>query len=331
MPHISLIMPFYQAETFIREALLSLLEQDFTDWELIAVNDQSSDSGATIVEEFVFEDVRFRLFQNQEKGIIPALQLGLQKARGKYIGRFDADDRLPPERLRLMSSFLDGAKPKTIVTGMVQYFSDRPISNGYSKYQNWLNETNLNGETWDEIYRECPIGSPNWLMDRKALLAIGGFDGLSYPEDYDWCFRCYQHKFEVQCLSSTTLFWREHPNRTSRNSENYQQAAFFELKIKRFIELEAFEDLVLWGSGRKARITAAILRENGVRFRWMDLEPSRFPEGIHGQEIEDYRRIEARNGQKLLIGVYPNPAKRNDLEAFLISRKLQKGRDYWYL
>ncbi len=331
MPKVSLIMPFFQAERFLREALLSVLEQDFEDWELIAVNDQSTDAGAEIVSEFVFEDARFRLFENDQKGILPALQLGLKKARGKYIGRIDADDRFPEERLRLMVDFLEGAKPKTIVTGLAQYFSDRPISKGYAKYQNWLNETNLNGYTWEEIYRECPIASPNWLMRREELLKVGGFDGLSYPEDYDWCFRCYQHQFDVQSLSATTLLWREHPARTSRNSEHYQQEAFFRLKIRRFIELESFEELILWGSGRKARITAALLNEWGLRFRWMDLKPSRYPNGINDQKIEDYRNIEARPGLKLLIGVYPNPAERKDLEAFLISRLLRKGRDYWYL
>lgn len=331
MPQISLIMPFYQAEAFIREALLSVLDQDFTDWELIAVNDQSEDKGDQIVAEFVFEDPRFRLFHNPSKGIIPALELGLTKARGQYIGRFDADDLLPAERLGQMYDFLNGCKSKTIVTGLAQYFSDRPISKGYVKYQNWLNETNLNGETWDEIYRECPIGSPNWLMRTDDLRSIGGFSGLEYPEDYDWCLRCYQHGFDVQCLSATTLLWREHPLRTSRNSKNYQQAAFFHLKLKRFLELEAFETLILWGSGRKARISAALLLESGIRFRWMDLEPQRFPNGILGQKIEDYRNLEAAHGQKLLIGVYPNPAERKDLEDFLISRRLQKGRDFWYL
>jgi len=324
-------MPFYNAEAYIREALLAVQEQDFSDWELLLVDDASTDAGRAVVEEFVLEDSRFRLFINPEKGIIPALQLGLDAARGKYIGRFDADDRLPPDRLRLMSSFLDGSKSKTIITGLAQYFSDRPISNGYAKYQNWLNETNLNGETWEEIYRECPIGSPNWLMNREELIEVGGFKGLSYPEDYDWCFRCYQHQFEVHCLSATTLFWREHPLRTSRNSEHYQQQAFFELKIRRFTELEAFEELIIWGTGRKARLAASLLDDLGIKYRWMDLEPGRYPNGINGQEIEDYRGLSVQQGQKILVGVYPNPSERRDLEAFLVSRLFIKGRDFWYL
>lgn len=331
MPEVSLLMPFYMAEDFIAEALASLQQQSLEDWELIAVDDHSNDQSRKVIEAFAEKDPRIKLFLNPGQGILPALQLASKKARGTFVGRFDADDILPSDRLELMAKVLRGSQAKSIVTGLVQYFSDRPISKGYSRYQNWLNETNLNGESWEEIYRECVIASPNWLMRRSEFLAIGGFEGLQYPEDYDWCFRCYQQGFEVQCLTTTTLMWREHPHRTSRNSEHYQQKAFFRLKLQRFIEWEAFEELILWGSGRKARLTAALLRDMGIRFRWMDLEPDKYPDGIHGHPIEDYRKIESHQGLKLLIGVYPNPAERKDLEDFLISRNLQKGTDYWYL
>lgn len=331
MASVSLIMPFYQAGSYIRQALLSLMEQSLSDWELIAIDDGSSDEGRSIVEELAADDPRIRLFINAKKGILPALQLGLKRAQGTYIGRFDADDLLPPDRLKLMVNLLEGAAPKTIVTGLVQYFSDLPISPGYVRYQDWINELNLNGQSWEDLYRECVIASPNWLMRRAELERIKGFDDLEYPEDYDWCFRCYQNQFDVQCLSSTTLLWREHPKRTSRHSENYQQQAFFSLKIKRFLELERFTDLVLWGTGRKARLTAALLREANVTFRWMDLEPHRYPKGIQGIAIEDYRQLTAHPDLKLLIGVYPNPAQRQDLEAFLVSRHFSRGYDYWYL
>lgn len=331
MPKVSLIMPFYQSEHFLREALLSLIAQQFADWELLAIDDFSTDGGPRIVQDFASNDSRIRYIKNQQKGIIPALQLGLKKAQGKYIGRFDSDDLLPPERLLLMLNYLDEAPPKSIVTGLVQYFSDRPISRGYIKYQAWINELNLNGETWEDIYRECVIASPNWIMRRGELLAIGGFSKLEYPEDYDWCFRCYAEQFEVHCIGKVTLQWREHPDRTSRNSEHYQQAAFFKLKLKRFLELESFEELILWGSGRKARISAAYFISQAQPFRWMDLDPSRFPSGILGVAIEDYRLLQNRSGLKVLIGVYPNPSERQDLETFLSSRQLQIGQDYWYL
>lgn len=324
-------MPFKDAASWIGEAIESIRQQDFYDWQLIAVNDHSSDAGPQILKNYQTKDSRIYCFENPGNGIVPALEFALEKCEAAFVGRFDADDIMPEGRLSKMHNLLEKSKARTIVTGMVQYFSDRPISNGYQKYQHWLNEVSINRDHWNEIYRECVIASPNWLMRKSELEGIGGFNGLEYPEDYDWCFRCYAANFEVSCLHSTTLLWREHPLRTSRNSDHYEQESFFKLKLKRFLELEEFESLVLWGGGRKARITAAFLDRHQVSFRWMDMEPERYPEGIKGHKIEDFRFLKPIPGQKLLVGVYPNPSQRRSIEDFLYSRHLKLGEDYWYL
>ncbi len=328
---IAILMPFKNTEKYLGEAVESVLQQDFEDWQLIMVNDHSTDRSAEIAEAYQKKDSRIQLHLNPEHGIIPALSEAFNHCRSKYVGRFDSDDLMPEGRLQKMYDLIRGANPKTIVTGMVQYFSDRPISKGYQKYQQWINQVNISKLQWSEIYRECVIASPNWLMSSAQLHAIGGFSGLEYPEDYDWCFRCYQNGFEIECLQSTTLLWREHPQRTSRNSADYAQESFFQLKLKRFLELEEFTELCLWGSGKKARLSASILDRHQVAFRWMDLEPSRYPEGINGHMIEDYRRIQPKPGLRLLIGVYPNPSEKRALEDFLYSRHLKPGEDYWYL
>lgn len=328
---IGILMPFKDAAPWIAEAIESILQQDFYDWQLIAVNDHSIDEGPKLLKTYSERDPRISFFENKGEGILPALQLALSHCQAEMVSRFDADDIMPQGRLKKMHDLLEKSAQQTIVTGMVQYFSDRPISKGYQKYQHWLNEVNLNKDQWREIYRECVIASPNWLMRTDELKKMGGFEGLSYPEDYDWCFRFYKARFEIACLHSTTLLWREHPLRTSRNSENYQQDQFFQLKLTRFLELESFEHLVLWGSGRKARITAAFLDRHQISFRWMDMEPQRYPDGIKGHPIEDFRNLSPQAGQKLLIGVYPNPSARRSIEDFLFSRHLQMGEDYWYL
>lgn len=330
-PIIAILMPFKNAQDYLGEAIESLRSQNFKDWQLIMVHDHSEDGSLSIAQDFLAADPRISLYQNPGKGIVPALNEAFKHCQATYVSRFDADDIMPQGRLQKMYDLILKANPKTIVTGMVQYFSDRPISKGYQKYQQWLNEINISNQQWLDLYRECVIASPNWLMRSEELAAIGAFENLEYPEDYDWCFRCYQHGFEIECLHSTTLLWREHPSRTSRNSSHYDQDSFFRLKIKRFLELESFTELVLWGSGRKARLTASLLEEHQVSFRWMDLEPNRFPDGIHHHKIEDFRSLQPSPGLKLLVGVYPNPSERRSIEDFLFSRRLKPGEDYWYL
>ena len=110
------------------------------DWELICINDFSDDTTESIILELAKSDPRIQSFNNNSKGIIPALQLGLSKVTGPYVTRMDADDLMTPNRLKLMSEMLDQAHPNTIITGKVRYFSESGVSKGFLKYEQWINE-----------------------------------------------------------------------------------------------------------------------------------------------------------------------------------------------
>ena len=327
---LSLIMPFFNAERFIEETLLSLQGQTFSNWELIAIDDFSEDDSLAILQKFAAKDARIKIIQNLEKGIIPALNLAFKNCSGQYISRCDADDIYPAERFTKMVRQIKVSAPKTVITGMLSYFSDKSVSRAYRKHEAWLNEINISSITWSQIYRECVIASPNWLCSKADLQAIDAFKNLEYPEDYDLVFQWYKHGFQVECLAEISLYWREHPLRTSRLSEDYQQKAFFRLKIKRFLEIEKFTKLYLWGKGKKAKICASLLIESGLDFSWMDLK-SHKPTDKEGIPIEDFRYTDLSNGAKLLIGVYPNPAQRRSIEDFLMGQNKIEGKDYWYL
>src|SRR5690606_16328255 len=114
------------------------------------------------------------------------------------------------------------------------------------------------------------------------------------------------HGFAIKAINQTLLYWREHLTRTSRNSDNYAQEAFFKLKVKRFLENEITDqNLVLWGTGVKARITAQLLLEKSICFIWMDLHPEKYPKGILGQPILPFQEIENLDNVKLILAVYP--------------------------
>lgn len=329
---LSIITPFKNASPWLRECLISGIHQDFTDWEWIFVNDHSTDNSLAIIEEFSQHDLRIKVFPNPASGIIPALQKGLTESCGKWISRMDADDMMPKGRLRLMTKALASAEPKTIISGLVEYFAKDKISKGYRSYQSWLNAIALENSHWENIYRECIVASPNWMMSSAELAAIGGFEGLIYPEDYDLAFRWYQNGLKIKSLPEVTLYWREHPHRTSRNSRHYTQSKFFELKLKRFVKLDLKKEKpVLWGTGLKARLAARILKSYSIAFYWMDLNPGKFPKGINGHMISDYRDIERLSEPQLLVAVYPAEEDLNKLKAYLEKLEMKAGRDYWFL
>ncbi|WP_332911440.1 glycosyltransferase family 2 protein [Algoriphagus boritolerans] len=159
------------------------------------------------------------------------------------------------------------------MTGLVRYFSDQPVTDGYQAYERWINQINLSGVQFENIYRECVIASPNWMTRREVLDSIGGFAELRYPEDYDLVFRWYAYGVDFVVVPEVTLLWREHPKRTSRNSKNYSQSAFFDLKIGAFLRLDFRGDqLIIWGKNKKSRLISRILREKGIPFENHDQE-----------------------------------------------------------
>lgn len=316
MCKVSIITPFKNAGQWVGECIQSVLHQSFEDWEWIMVNDHSEDQTLSHFKSFI--DPRIKVITNAGKGIIDALQTALVHTNGSYITRMDADDIMPPDRLTKMVEALEVAAERTVVTGMVEYFGDKPISEGYMNYQNWLNQINEEGTQWRKIYRECVIASPNWMVRKSDLIVAGGFDDLQYPEDYDLTFRWYQHGFRIVSLPDTTLRWREHPTRTSRTSYHYQQRSFFDLKIRKFLKLEHNgERVVLWGDNVKSKLASSILEREQVAYSIQDLS--------------HYTQINDRPNSQLLVAVYPEINQRKQLEKYLKAIGRNEGVDWWYL
>ncbi|MBV6640882.1 MAG: glycosyltransferase family 2 protein [Cyclobacteriaceae bacterium] len=317
MDLVTIIMPVKNAAPFLAECIDSMMRQTYDEWELIAVDDHSTDRSERILLEYTRRDSRIRYLKNGGHGIIHALKTGYAYAKGIYITRMDADDIMPDDRLMKMVTVSKNSS-KSIVTGLVKYFGDQPISEGYLKYENWINETSLAGKQWQQIYRECVIASPNWMVRKSELDKIGGFDHLTYPEDYHLVFKWYQNQFKIYTIPEVTLHWREHVERTSRNSNHYQQPSFFHLKINQFIENDLRTDnLVLWGRNEKTRLTAEILDKAGIPYHQFDL-----------QSFDKTKDIKS---PQILVGVYPELTERLALEDYLSKLSLFEGTDWWYI
>lgn len=315
---VSILMPIKNDSQFIEETLETIVNQTYQNWELIVVDDHSSDRSLSLLKSWSLEDNRIHVYINNKNGIIPALQLALANSRGELITRMDSDDLMHERRLELMHKAINNSSSKTIVTGLVRYFSEEPISDGYLKYESWLNEINLNNIQWPNIYRECVIASPNWMMQASELKAMNGFDDLVYPEDYHLSLLWYQNDFQVHCLPEVTLLWREHPDRTSRTSQNYDQKHFFDLKIKAFLSFEwNNETIIIWGKNDKQKLVSRILTKNNIPFEVLELHQY--------QEIENYQ------DSQLLVAVYPEMDQREALQQYLEKIYRKQGEDWWYL
>lgn len=174
-PEISVLMPVYNAEKYLKLAVASILNQSFTNFEFIIINDGSTDNTLAILESFAKQDKRIRLISRENKGLIATLNEGLILAKGPLIARMDADDISLPERFEKQLAYLE-SNPNYIAVGILANLID---SDGdlIGPFGDWL--------THEEIDNAHIIGSggaiihPSAMIRRQYLINIGG-----YSEDY---------------------------------------------------------------------------------------------------------------------------------------------------
>lgn len=284
---ISILLPVKNAASYLPECLDSICQQSESHWELIAVDDHSTDNSYDILKKYAKLDPRIIVLKNEEKGIISALRKAYSNANGQYISRMDADDIMIVTKLEKLKSKLKAFGSGHISTGLVKYFSKGELGNGYVKYQNWLNALSIQENNYSNIYKECVIPSPCWMVYRQDLDDCGAFDSNTYPEDYDLCFRFYEKKLTVKTVPETIHLWRDYPERTSRNDPNYADIHFFDLKIKYFlsIDYQPEKQLLIWGAGRKGKKLAKILIDHNIKFGWITDNSKKIGHDIYGIKI----------------------------------------------
>lgn len=300
---ISILMPVKNEEAFLKEALDSLMAQSESQFELIAVDDGSNDKSLAILKSFASKDKRIRVFENTGNGVIEALQLAYSFATGQLITRQDADDVMPVNKLQELKKVLMNHGPGAISTGLVTYFSQQELGEGFKNYALWLNGLCENKSHDVQLYKECVIASSNWLMYRQDLQKIGAFENLVYPEDYHMVFRLFENHIKIISSPQVTHHWRDHPARASRTSDLYKDQKFYPLKVEYFLRLQGADKLNLWGAGPSGKQLAKELLSKNVSFDWLTNNPKKIGQEIYGVKLQHFDCLKERSDEKLIISV----------------------------
>lgn len=318
---VSILMPARNASSFIIETIFSIQSQTHELWELIVVDDFSDDETFHLVQNLALTDSRISVFRNKKRGIVPALSLAFELSSGTFITRMDADDLMVPNKLSTLLSLLDNTE-LTIATGKSAYFGEH-VSDGYKAYEMWLNSNLESDNPFREIYRECIIASPNWMVKRDCFEKDISLRALTYPEDYDMVFQWYQKGYKISYSPSLTHLWREHPERTSRNSERYQQPSFFELKTNRFIDNELVDEPVqVIGTGKKGKLVKTIFDQRGIEYQVYDLQPNESSKVLSVQDLNPNLKTVLTNWPK-------ENSRKEQVRAFMQSKGFTFGKNCW--
>lgn len=330
-PLVSVLVPFKNTEAFIAECIDSILNQSYTHWEAVFIDDHSDDNSFNIIEDYAKQDSRIKLFKNSGNGIIDALKTAYKHCYGSYITRMDSDDLMASMRLEVMVNSLEKYGKKHLAVGQVNYFRADGLSDGFARYERWLNKLTIEGKNYSEIYKECVIPSPCWMLHRDDFIACGGFEPNRYPEDYDLAFRFYKAGFKCIPCDKVLLHWRDYSTRTSRTHENYAENSFLDLKVLYFLELnyDASRPLAIWGAGNKGKTLAKILIKENIPFFWICDNPKKIGKHIYDQELLNFDYLSELQQPQSIVTVANNKAQK-EIKHYFETKNMKSMIDYFF-
>ncbi len=330
-PLVSIITPFKNTEEFLPDCLNSIIKQTYKNWELILINDHSTDNSLEIATRFAIEDTRIKVFNNNGNGIIPALQQAFSISSGDYITRMDSDDLMSLDRIAVMTRQLTQNGRNHLAVGLVNYFSKTSLKSGFKSYETWINKLSIKGTNFTEIYKECVIPSPCWMIHRDDFIAAGGFNSNRYPEDYDLAFRFYKMNYKVIPASKVLHHWRDYSWRSSRVKKEYSQQSLLTIKIDCFLHLnyDRNRPLLLWGAGDKGKFIAKKLIAQNINFTWVCDNPKKINKKIYNKTMYHFSKTELLTDPQSLITV-ANPLAQKEIKNYFKSKNKQAMKDYFF-
>jgi len=308
---LSVLLPCRNAEAFVSDALASIERQTFTDFEVIAVDDGSTDATAAILSDRAAGDPRVRVLRTPARGIASALTTACAAARAETVARMDADDVAEPDRFARQLEWLD-ARPDHAGCGTgVRYFPRALVRDGASRYEDWINGTRTADDVVRDAFIECPLAHPTLMLRRSALDRVGGYRDRGWPEDYDLVLRLLAAGQRLGNVPAVLHHWRERPDRATRTDARYSLDAFDRCKAHHLARTHlAARDAVVCGAGPVGKRLARALLAEGARLRaFVELDPRKIGQCIHGAPVLGYDAVPLHSDAYFLAAVAGGAAR----------------------
>ncbi|MBD2490262.1 glycosyltransferase [Aulosira sp. FACHB-615] len=223
IPKISVIIPTYNSERTIKTTIDSVLSQSFTDFELIVINDGSTDSTLDIVSQI--QDSRLKVFSFENAGGNVSRNRGLQKAVGEFISFLDADDVWTSDKLVSQLEALQDNIDAKVAYSWTDYIDE----NG--KFLVSGSHITVNGDVYERLLVSNFLeNGSNPLIYREALIELGGFDeSLSAAQDWDMWLRL-AARYSFVCVPKVQILYRVSANSLSSNLVRQEKACLYVLE-----------------------------------------------------------------------------------------------------
>jgi glycosyltransferase involved in cell wall biosynthesis len=222
-PKVSVVIPAFNSARYIREAIESVFDQDYCDYEIIVIDDGSTDSTLNIVKSY---SSRINILTQDHKGPGAARNLGVHHAQGDYIAFLDSDDIWLYDKLRTQVAVLDAEPNLSFVCSEAFVFTD---DDGVIDL--WQKDPNVT-ESFECLLENNFITTLTVLMRRSCFKAVKGFDErLLNAQDYDLWLRLTMNKYKFKYICKPLAKYRRHQMNNTRNTD--QRVRSYELLLKK--------------------------------------------------------------------------------------------------
>jgi teichuronic acid biosynthesis glycosyltransferase TuaG len=214
---VSVIMPAFNAGKFIGEAIQSVLSQTFPEWQLIIVNDGSTDNTEEVVR--TFQDPRIQYYSQARAGVSAARNLALRHASGNFLCFLDSDDVFPPESLEKRMNIMLKEPHVDFVDGVVTYMSE-DLAEVLDQYR-----PSYQGQVYDQLLRmnrSCLFGN-TWLIRRKQGVTYRFEETMKYSEDLFFYLSISRHGGIYAFTDGEVLRYRKHRASAMASAEGLEK------------------------------------------------------------------------------------------------------------
>lgn len=328
-PEVSIILPYLNAGNTLEAAIESILNQTFRNFELLLVDNNSTDLSYSIAQNFAKKDSRIRVLKEEKKGVPNAMNCGLKNANGKFIARMDADDISLTHRLEKQIQYLHNNPEIGFVGSKVKYIPHNNNTAGFERFVDWANSFHSSKEMELNRFVEIPIINPTILFKKELFEKYGGCSDGNFPEDYEMQLRYLEAGVKMAKLNESLVEWHDYSTRLTRTDERYSTEAFFRIKAKYFRcwseKNNPFHPHIwVWGAGRKTRQRAQLLEKQGLIIDgFIDVIKSKTTQKttIHYSEIPE-------PGNIFIVPMVTSYGARDQIKEFLLQANYIEGVDF---
>jgi len=305
VPRVSILLPVYQAETTLPACLRSIVRQTLDDWRCVIVDDGSTDRTIARARSHAAREPRFEVVRTPHRGIVRALNLGLEHCTGEFVARMDGDDLMHRERLAQQVRHLRKHPELAGAWCHVRLFPRRALGDGLRAYERWLGSIDDAGRVRAEAFVECPVAHPTWMI-RRDVLTAHPYRDAGWPEDYDLLLRLLAAGHDVGVVPRRLVSWREHENRLTHRADAYRIEQFARLKAA-FLRrgfLARHLTYVLWGYGHTGRtLRRELLARERRPSHIVEVHPGRVGQRIHGAPVISPDELADVRGEPIVVSV----------------------------